>query len=320
MQTVFVTGGEGFTGSRMMAYLAGKGYDVVAGVRNRARKLAYERCGTKAMVCEMADAINVARVIASVRPDVVVHLAGTTDAGAAAEEPLTAYQCIVTAWANLLDAVRRTVPRAKVVLASACDVYGNAGSDGEPLSETSQCQPISTFGSLKLTAEEIAHTFHRDYHLDITIARPFHYTGAGQSDNYFFGAVARILAEWDYSTHGSELRLPDLDCRRDLLHVDDVVLAYECLISGGRPNEVYNICGGQVSTCRGIVESMLAEFDLKVELTDYVTVDDDIQVPVLLGDNRKISEDLNWAPSASATAAIHDLVAGYQTAPAGVGN
>ena len=178
MQTVFVTGAEGFAGSHVFELLRRSGYDAVAGVRNRARKLAYERQGCKALVCDVSDAINVARVVASVRPDAVVHLAGLAHPADAAADPLLGYQSIVTAWANILDAVRRTVPRAHVVLASACDVYGDAGRDGQPLSETTSAKPISTFGSLKRTAESIAHTFFRDYHLNITIARPFHYTGA----------------------------------------------------------------------------------------------------------------------------------------------
>ena len=93
----------------------------------------------------------------AVRPDGVVHLAGIARPSDASEEPLQGYQSIVTAWANVLDAVRRTVPRAKVVMASAGDVYGEAGSGGQPLSESTPARPVTTFGSLKRTAETIAH-------------------------------------------------------------------------------------------------------------------------------------------------------------------
>ena len=318
MQTVFVTGAGGFVGSRLLEYLREQGYDVVAGVRNRARKLAYERQSHRALVCDVTDPINVARSVASVRPDAIIHLAGPSHPADAVHEPLEAYQGIVTSCANVLDAVRRLVPRAKVVLASACDVYGNAGSGGQALAETTLPQPVTTFGSLKRTAESIAHTFHRDYHLNITVARPFHYTGSGQSDRFFFAAVAHRLTTWDPAANGNELRLPDLSCRRDLLHVDDVVTAYARLMQDGRPNETYNICSGEAHTCREIIETMMGELGHDIHISELPAGEESVQIPLLRGDNAKIRQELNWAPTRSARDAVRDLLASYQTIAAAV--
>jgi len=201
VNTIFVTGAEGFLGTHLSRHLRERGYEVVAGVRNRARKLAYERHFGKALVCDVSDAINVARVIAGVRPDGIVHLAGTSHAHEASAEPLTAYQSIVTAWANVLDGVRRARLRTRVVMASTCEVYGNAGGDGHALHEDTPLEPLSTFASLKVAAESIAHTFYRDYHLDVTIARPFHY--------------ARICPAGEtYCTFGTWRRRTSGCCRR----------------------------------------------------------------------------------------------------------
>lgn len=309
MHTLFVTGAGGFTGSRLVEYLRQHGYDVVAGVRNRARKLAYERQNGKALVCDVADPINVARAIASVRPEGVIHLAGISQPADAARDPLAAYQTIVTSWANVLDAVRRAVPRAKVVLASACDVYGNEGSDGRPLGETAALRPVSTFGSLKAAAESIAHTFYRDYHLNVTIARPFHYTGPGQSERFFFAAVARMLAGWDSASQGGEIRLPDLSCRRDLLHVDDVVVAYERLLVDGRPNEVYNICSGTAYSCRELVEAMVRNTGHSIRVADTPPDAAGVPIPALCGDNTKIRTELSWTPTRTAQEAVAELLA-----------
>jgi GDP-4-dehydro-6-deoxy-D-mannose reductase len=299
-----------------MEYLRQNNYDVVAGVRNRARKLAYERQNGKALVCEVTDAINVARAIASVRPDAVVHLAGSVQPADVGEEPLTAYQTIVTSWANVLDAVRRAVPRAKVVLASACDVYGNAGGDGRALDETTPPAPVSTYGSLKATAETIAHTYHRDYHLDVTIARPFHYTGPGQAERCFFANAARRLMELDPTVGHPTLTLPDLDCRRELLHVDDVVAAYARLLQDGRPNEVYNICAGKLHTCREIIKMMARAAGRSIELADLSTGEGDSSIAALCGNPDKIRNELNWTPTRSVEDAVRDLVGSIQARPA----
>lgn len=317
MQTVFVTGAEGFAGNLLTHHLRQRGYSVVAGVRNRARKLAYEREYGKAIVCDVSDAINVARAVASARPDGVVHLAGCSHPGTATEQPLATYQSTVTAWANVLDAVRRICPRARVLLISACDVYGQAGRDGHPVSEDTLPQPASAFGSLKLAAESIAHTYFKSCHLNLTIARPFHYTGPGQPDSFFFGAVARQLAQWDTNTQGPELSLPDLACRRDLLHVYDVVDAYERLLRDGRPNETYNVCSGESRTCRQIVEAMAQTMRLPIRFADQPTPADADFVPVFRGDNSKLRTELGWHPTRTVDGAVQDLMRSYrQPAPA----
>ena len=315
MQTIFVTGAEGFAGTLLIQQLQQRGYQVVAGVRNRARKLAYERQHGKAIVCDVSDAINVARAIASANPEAVVHLAGESHAWAAGQQPLMAYQSIVTAWANVLDAVRRSCPRARVLMVSSCDVYGNAGRDGRPLREDTPPQPVSTFGSLKLAAESIAHTYFHRYHLNVTIARPFHYTGPGQPDGFFFGAVAKRLAEWNPQTDGDELALPDLSCRRDLLHVRDVVYAYERLLNDGKPNETYNISSGEARTCREIVETLAQAARLPIRFVDEPTPDDEESIPILCGDSTKLRTQLAWQPTYTVDGALQDLVRSYQQQP-----
>jgi GDP-4-dehydro-6-deoxy-D-mannose reductase len=308
VQTVFVTGAEGFVGARVVRLLAKEGWEVVAGVRNRARKLAYERQGRKALVCDVADAINVARAIASVRPTGVVHLAGMSLAEDAAADPLLGYQSIVTAWANVLDAVRRTVPRAHVVMASSSETYGATGEDGRPVGEAAPCQPTTTFGSLKRDAESIAHTFFRDYHLNVTIARPFGYFGAGEPEQSYFGALGRRLADWN----GAENRLcwAGLSCQRDLLHVEDVATAYCRLLNGGRPDEAYNISSGQTVSVRDVVGELLAEFQLELEVVEEPAAAETPMSTVLCGDSSKLRSELGWEPVHSVHDAVHDLAEG----------
>ncbi len=317
MQTIFVTGAEGFAGSLLTQQLRQRGYHVVAGVRNRARKLAYERHQGQAIVCDVADAINVARAIASAQPDGVVHLAGFSHPHAATEQPLEAYQSLVTAWANVLDAVRRITPRARVLLVSACDVYGPAGSDGRALREDTPPQPVSTFGKLKLAAESIAHTFYERYHLNLCIARTFHYTGPGQPESFFFGSIAQRMATWDTTLQGEELALPDLECRRDLLHIRDVVDAYERLLQDGKPNEVYNVCSGEARTCRDTVQLMAQVLRMPLRITQRQSeANGDEYVPVFLGDNGKLRSELGWNPTQTVDGAIQELMRSYQRQPA----
>lgn len=307
MKTLFVTGAEGFTGRHLCDTLRKRGYDVVGGVRNRARKLVFEKQTGKAIVCDVSDAINVARAIASARPDAVIHLAGPSQPQMAADEPLMAYQSIDTAWANVLDGVRRAVPRARIVLASSCDVYGSSGADGRPLREDAPLQPVNTFGALKATAESIAQTFFANYHLNITVVRPFHYTGAGQSEESYFGGIARKLAAWDAAASGTTLSLPDLAFVRDVLHVQDVVEAYIAVLENGRPNETYNICSGRTASIRDLVQMLIRCSGTNVTCESLPSPPEG-QIAALCGDNTKLCQQLNWKPTRTLEAAFQELL------------
>ena len=146
----------------------------------------------------------------------------------------------------------------------------------------------------------------------MTIARPFAYTGPGQAELFFYGSVARRLAEWNSSEYGSELQLPDLDCKRDLLHIDDLVDAYERLLDKGKPNEIYNVCLGEARPVRELVQTMVKASGRPVSVGD-LTTGSAPQQPVLWGDNSKLREQLGWEPTRTAEQALRDLVRSQQT-------
>ncbi len=311
MKTLFVTGAEGFTGRHLVKFLRRRGYDVVAGVRNRARKLAFEKQIGRALVCDVSDPIDVARAIGGVKPDGVIHLAGASLPSAAAAEPLNAYQGIVTAWANVLDAVRRIVPRSRVVLVSACEVYGNSGADGVPIREATPPAPISTFGSLKAAAEAIAHTYFLNYHLNLSIARPFHYIGDGQADGFFFASVAKRLVTGGAAIDGQAMELPDLGARRDVMHIQDAVQGYTDVLEEGQPNEIYNIASGQTRTVREIVEAIARHSGRSVRFVESAPSGEP-GIACLCGDNTRIREEFGWRSDFTPEQAAQDLVAGLQ--------
>lgn len=299
MKTVFVTGAEGFTGKHLSEFLKQRGCEVVGGVRNRARKLAFEKQYGKAIVCEVSDAINVARAIASVKPDAVVHLAGVAQEQSVGDDPLAAYQSTVTAWANVLDAVRRSVPRAKVVLAGSWEVYGESMSSGQACSESATCKPSNALGSFKANAEAVAGSFFRNYHLNISIARPFAYTGAGQGEFSFFGGLARKMNEWS-ATSGS-LRVPNWSAKWDVLHIGDVIEAYWKLIEDGKPNETYNICSGKTSSVEQLCQTLVRAGGRPVTLENGGG-----SSGTCWGSNDKLKQ-LGWQPTRTVESALTDL-------------
>lgn len=311
MKTVFVSGAEGFVGKQVVLQLLDQGFAVVGGVRNRARKLAFEKKYGRALVCDVSDAINVARVIASTKPDGVIHLAGESLPHHASSDPLSAYQSIVTAWANVLDAVRRSTPRARIVLTSSSEIYGNAGADGQPIREDAVPQPVSPFGSLKLAAESIAQTYFSNYHLNLSIARPFQIVGQGLPSGSFFGTFAQQVAEWDAS-QGNTIAWPDLDCRRDVLSVRDAAAGYLRILTEGEPSAIYNVSSGTTRTVGEICNELIRASGAAVSVT-ALPPEETPAVACYCGDNSRL-QALGWTPQDNPAFALAELMTSLKTA------
>ena len=70
---VFVAGGTGVVGRRLVPQLVARGHQVAATTSNPARLEVLERLGADAVLMDGLDATSVAAAVAAARPDVIVH-------------------------------------------------------------------------------------------------------------------------------------------------------------------------------------------------------------------------------------------------------
>jgi GDP-4-dehydro-6-deoxy-D-mannose reductase len=306
VKTIFVTGAGGYAGSHVVEHLRAKGHDVVAGVRNRARKLAYERHGIRSLVCDVADPINVARAVASARPDGVIHLAGSSRPQDATREPIESFQGLTASWVYILDAVRRAAPRARVLLVSSAEASGgNDAKDGGAAQ-----RPASLFGGYKAAAESLAGDFNRAFQLDLSIARPYWYTGPNQPESACFPAALRRIR--DAAARGDgRVEIADLDASRDVMHIDDLAAAYERVLIDGKPAGVYSICTGRANTVRELLESVIASAGLSIQLTAGAP-GVNAAGPQGAGDPTHVSHELHWDAPRTGFDAVADLWSSMQ--------
>lgn len=238
-EAVLITGSSGFTGLRLAAKLREQGRRVVGLTRSGATDWEIEG--------DLTDPEAVTAVIAEARPAVVVHLAGITFP--AHPSPAEIYQANVVGTSILLDALARAeAPPELVIVSSSATVYDQSDV-GDLITEEHPCRPLNHYGISKLAVEHIARLASKT--LPIQVARPFNYTGPGQSTDFL---VPKIV---DHFARGAErIELGNLDLHRDISALDDVVQSYLRLIERGRPGEVVNICSGQGVFLRDIIADM----------------------------------------------------------------
>ncbi|HDV6330456.1 TPA: NAD-dependent epimerase/dehydratase family protein [Burkholderia cenocepacia] len=240
----FVTGLTGFTGRYMAQHLEAAGYEVwgtVAPGSPPTDDPVFANCTLLPVDLLDADAIRAAA--ADARPDAVVHLAAR--AHVTQDEPSQTYAVNVVGTRNLLAALAGLDRRpSAVLLASSANIYGN--STAGVLDETVPPAPANDYAISKLAMEYAAKLWAD--RLPIIIARPFNYTGVGQSDSFL---LPKLVSH--YARNEPRISLGNLDVRRDFSDVRDVTAAYLKLIETAPAGEILNVCSERAYSLKEVL-------------------------------------------------------------------
>lgn len=245
---VLITGINGFAGHYMRQELANAGYEVW-GLSNATS--GDETSGT--LTADLCEASAVRAVIDRVRPTHIVHLAAISFV--AHGDIAEIYQTNVVGTRNLLEAAAslQQAPEA-VLLVSSANVYGN--SEQRILTEDAPINPVNDYAVSKIAMEYMARQFAS--RLNLVIARPFNYTGRGQSARFL---VAKIVEH--FRELAPFIELGNLDVARDFSDVRTVVAAFSALI------ETPAAVGGVFNICSGVAVSLEEILELCCQLTGH---------------------------------------------------
>jgi nucleoside-diphosphate-sugar epimerase len=256
----------------MAAELNARGYQVFG--------LGNQDFGEDGVVIDLRDIGAVKDAVARIRPEVVVHLAGV--AFVAHEDVNDIYSSNIVGTRNLLAALAECGSvTGKVLLASSANVYGN--SDVYPLDEDVPPCPENDYAVSKYAMELMARQW--EDRLPLIIARPFNYTGVGQSKSFLLPKIVDHFARGE-----TRIELGNIEVYRDFSDVRVVVDAYMRLLELGLPGTAYNVCSGVVHSIHDVLD-MLAEIaGYEIEVTVNPAFVRDNEVKRLLGDNRRLVE------------------------------
>jgi GDP-4-dehydro-6-deoxy-D-mannose reductase len=297
-----ITGIAGFAGRHLAALLLARRDDVF-GTLHRAEsqpRLAdlvalHPALGARLHVADMIDADAVARVIATVQPDGIFHLAGMAFVPATMADPVAALRVNLFGALHVFDAVRRHAPRCRIVAVASGDAYGDIHPDELPVRETCPFRPLSPYGASKAAIDLLAHQWARGSGLDIVRVRPFNHTGPGQRPEFVCPDFARQLLAVARGQREPVLSVGNLDVVRDFSDVRDVVAAYAAAWERGLRGEAYNICSGVGRSVRSVLETLSDIVGVAV----HASVADErkrVEVPVVIGNAEKLQAATGWHP------------------------
>jgi GDP-4-dehydro-6-deoxy-D-mannose reductase len=304
-----VTGITGFAGRHLAAALAAAGHEVV-GLARRPAAAAFA-----VHPADLSDAPAAEAVLRAVRPDWVFHLAGYADNGRSFREPDQAWAGNLAATRGLYEAVARSGLRPRVLCVSSGLVYGDAGPGEHVCTEETPLRPASPYAASKAAADLLSYQQTRSPGLDVVRVRPFNQVGPGQSADY---AVARFASEIVAVERGHKPHVEvrgDLNARRDLTDVRDMVRAYVRLLEVGRAGEVYNAGSGRTSRMQDILDRLVALAGVPVTVVERTDASRKADTAVSRADTRKLREATGWEPAYALDQTLTDMLADWRGRP-----
>jgi len=296
MATVIVTGSAGYIGGQTALLLKDAGHEVYGIDRRDPPKHLLGVCNGF-LYQDFASDVALSWIIQK-QPDAIVHCAGTSLVGPSVTNPSEYYNNNVAKTLKLLDIVRKSLPRTKIIFSSSAATYGEPVM--LPVSELDPCDPVSPYGQSKLMIDMMLESYHRAYGLDYVSFRYFNACGADPQGRHGqeTGAthiIARLLESIrdnkEFTLYGNNYPTTDGTCVRDYVHVDDIARAHALAIYHKIPAGIYNLGTSQGTSNHEIIVA-----------ANRIT---DKQAQVLVGPQRA-----GDPPMLTASSEKFDLVAG----------
>lgn len=309
-----ITGITGQDGSYLAEHLLGLGYEVHGLVRRVALENPERRLGR---ITHLLDKItlhpaslesypSVFHVISQHDFDECYHLAAQSFVAESFADGFSTMNTNINGTHYVLAALRELRPRCRFYFAGSSEMFGKARE--VPQRETTPFHPRSPYGISKVAGFELTRNYREAYGMFCSSGILFNHEGPRRGHEFVTRKISSTVARIKFGL-ATELRLGNLEAKRDWGHAADYVRAMHLMLQQPEPDD-YVVATGESHTVREFCELAFAEVDL--DYRDYVRTDERFyrpaEVDVLVGDATKARRVLGWQPIYSFRDIVSEMV------------
>ncbi len=313
MKRALITGITGQDGSYLAESLLAKGYEVHGIVRRVASDNYTQRLSRIGHLLDdvhihggsMESFPSIYRVVSDVMPDECYHLAAQSFVSYSFEDEFSTMLTNVNGTHFVLAALKDLKPDCRFYFAGSSEMFGL--SETYPQSETTSFHPRSTYGISKVTGYHLTRNYREAYRLHASNGILYNHESPRRGQEFVTQKIASHAAMIKLGMR-SELRLGNLDAKRDWGHAKEYVEAMWMMLQQERPDD-YVIATGESHSVREFAELAFSVLDL--DYRQYVVIDPRFYRPAevhnLEGDTSKAMSILGWKPSIRFDELVRDM-------------
>jgi UDP-glucose 4,6-dehydratase len=273
-QNVLVTGGAGFIGSGYLNHMVAKypqinfvnldRLDYCASLKNVTvadaanYKFVHGDIGSLDLVMHILDTHKIDGIVSFAAQSSVDH--SNNNAEQHVRDNVLAVQ-------QLLEACRKYGKLQRIIMVSTDECYGDQ-VDGTAVHEDSLLMPNNVYSASKAAGEMIVRAYRVSYKLPIIVTRGNNCFGERQyCEKIWPKFISQLLKGEKMTIHGRG------ETRRNFLHVNDTVKAFDLILFQGKIGEIYNIGTSNELSVLEVAEllrSKICPYKTLDEVTTYV--------------------------------------------------
>ena len=295
-----ITGITGQDGSYLAEHLLAHDYEVYGIVRRVAFEDPEHRMWR---LLEIQDDLNlegasmesyasIFKVIRRVKPHEVYHLAAQSFVSYSFEDEFSTMSTNINGTHFVLSSIKELCPECRFYFAGSSEMFGRVRAT--PQDEETPFHPRSAYGISKVAGFELTRNYREAYGLHASSGILYNHESPRRGHEFVTRKITRGVARIK-AGEMNELRLGNLDAKRDWGHAADYVKAMWLMLQQDQPDD-YVIAAGECHSVREFVEIAFAEAGL--DYKDYVVVDEKFfrpaEVDILLGNCTKAQKVLGW--------------------------
>jgi GDP-4-dehydro-6-deoxy-D-mannose reductase len=307
---VLITGIAGFVGSHLAELLLKKGEEVfgICLPDESLENIRHIKKDVHLTGCDITNFDRLSSVVRKINPNEVYHLAAFSAVGKSFSQPLKVIETNVRGTLYLLEILRNSRKKPRIVIVGSSDMYGVVKPKDIPISEERPLLPVSPYGSSKAACDLLAYQFFKSYGLLTVRARAFNHAGPRQGLGFVVPDFASQIAKIEAGILPSVMSVGSLSSRRDISDVRDIVRAYRLLMKKGKAGEAYNVCGGNARSIKSALKILISLSKKKIRERTDERKSRPAEIPVLAGDNSRIRRTTGWRPKISIQTTLEDTL------------
>jgi len=298
MPIALITGITGQDGSYLAEFLLAKGYDVIGMVR-RSSTVTFQRIkkiqdNITIIQGDLHDQSSLVDLIERYRPEEVFNLAAQSFVPTSWNQPVLTGEVTALGVTRMLEAIRLVNPETRFYQASSSEMFGKVRE--VPQNENTPFYPRSPYGVAKVYAHWITVNYRESYDLYAVSGILFNHESPRRGMEFVTRKISYGVARIKLGLT-QELRLGNLDSRRDWGFAGDYVEAMWMMLQRGEPED-YVIGTGETHSVRELCDLAFSLVGLDYE--DFVVQDPRFyrpaEVDLLVADPKKAVDELEWKP------------------------
>lgn len=249
---------------------------------------------------------SIYKVVQNVKPDECYHLAAQSFVSYSFEDEFSTMNTNINGTHYILSAVRECIPSCRFYFAASSEMFGKVAE--APQTEKTPFHPRSAYGISKVAGFELTRNYREAYGLHACSGILYNHESPRRGYEFVTRKITSNIAKIK-SNLTNELKLGNLDAKRDWGHAKEYVSAMWLMLQQSKPDD-YVIATGETHSVKEFLE--LAFQTAGLDYRKYVKTDSHLmrpaEVDILVGDSTKARKTFDWKNKTSFSDLVKEMV------------